>query len=716
MEVEHTPNDLGSPYESLKEVESSKKSSSRGSKADKGTSHFHDSMKEQLDVLHRVRDPVKEVSPFNAGVTGKKQHDINGEPVEGKKRSGLKESIVSHEGKMKGSKDSSKSSSKNKGTDIFVHPGNSATTRELVKEEPESKKKVKEIGKEGHVSRGSSGKKTKEISKEAWKSSGKDTHLKETAARDKEGRRDPSRPVVKDPLKDLAKESKKEALEPRRKEKVKEEVGAEPSSKDLSRFCEKDRQKELAVLRDVTMKATDSSLPNMQHAEANGHDQPTELGGLPWLPRENRLPNPAVPAHIITENWVCCDKCETWRLLPPGVEVDQLPKKWSCKMLDWLPGMNNCRVSEEETRIATQALYTPMLEKPPTQLDPLTQPASVLPGPTSLGHEAGITEKTKAISGKKRKVFPTVSNELANTITKMQAAAVQINQDGIQGRLGSEDSVHVQVVEEKRRSKEREKKRTRGNDGASPLAKENGQTQASIAIKEAKDLKHHADRLKGKERESIDLYLRAALKFLHAAAMMESAQAEGAENGDPLAYYADTAKLCKFCAVTYERNKEMAAAALAYKCAGLAHMRVVQAKSSCAARDRAELHSALPPGDSPCLSIAPDLDNLNNLSIDRFPAKGAASPCLGAQTGGNLILPGRCRSIFNRILQYVGDTNAAVEALSKSSNAFAIAEAASHSSIGVEGMVAVKRVMEFGFHDVESMLSLVRIAMDAIGH
>ncbi|KAJ6305892.1 hypothetical protein OIU78_021260 [Salix suchowensis] len=67
-------------------------------------------------------------------------------------------------------------------------------------------------------------------------------------------------------------------------------------------------------------------------------------GGAPagLLPME-------VAPYLIEENWVCCDKCHKWRLLPYGTNPDQLPQKWLCTMLDWLPGMNRCAVSEEET-------------------------------------------------------------------------------------------------------------------------------------------------------------------------------------------------------------------------------------------------------------------------------------------------------------------------------------------------------------------------------
>ncbi len=31
-------------------------------------------------------------------------------------------------------------------------------------------------------------------------------------------------------------------------------------------------------------------------------------------------------------NWVQCDCCEKWRMLPPTADVEELPEKWFCKM------------------------------------------------------------------------------------------------------------------------------------------------------------------------------------------------------------------------------------------------------------------------------------------------------------------------------------------------------------------------------------------------
>lgn len=62
-------------------------------------------------------------------------------------------------------------------------------------------------------------------------------------------------------------------------------------------------------------------------------------------------------ASIYDEFWVQCDKCEKWRLLPYGLHPSCLPKKWICRMLDWLPGMNKCSFREEETTNALLIKY-----------------------------------------------------------------------------------------------------------------------------------------------------------------------------------------------------------------------------------------------------------------------------------------------------------------------------------------------------------------------
>lgn len=39
---------------------------------------------------------------------------------------------------------------------------------------------------------------------------------------------------------------------------------------------------------------------------------------------------------LVKEDWVECDKCKQWRLLPLGTNPKSLPDKWLCRMLTWL--------------------------------------------------------------------------------------------------------------------------------------------------------------------------------------------------------------------------------------------------------------------------------------------------------------------------------------------------------------------------------------------
>lgn len=45
---------------------------------------------------------------------------------------------------------------------------------------------------------------------------------------------------------------------------------------------------------------------------------------------------PMAAPVLIEEDWVQCDRCQKWRLLPFGTKPEQLPDKWLCSMLNWL--------------------------------------------------------------------------------------------------------------------------------------------------------------------------------------------------------------------------------------------------------------------------------------------------------------------------------------------------------------------------------------------
>ncbi|WMV42736.1 hypothetical protein MTR67_036121 [Solanum verrucosum] len=68
--------------------------------------------------------------------------------------------------------------------------------------------------------------------------------------------------------------------------------------------------------------------------------------------------SPLAP-FIIQEDWIRCSTCRKRRLLPYGTKLSQ---SWVCTMLDWLPGMNCCDISEDDTTSALHALYQSLIQ------------------------------------------------------------------------------------------------------------------------------------------------------------------------------------------------------------------------------------------------------------------------------------------------------------------------------------------------------------------
>ncbi|XP_022728318.1 uncharacterized protein LOC111283908 isoform X4 [Durio zibethinus] len=263
--------------------------------------------------------------------------------------------------------------------------------------------------------------------------------------------------------------------------------------------------------------------------------------------------------------------------------------------------------------------------------------------------------------------------------------------------------------------------RIRDVNARSPMRKDSSSQAATNALKEAKHLKHLADRVKnsGSNVESTALYFQAALKFLHSASLLESCNNESTKHGEMIQsvqMYSSTAKLCEFCAHEYERLKDMAAASLAYKCTEVAYMRVIYTSHANASRDRHELQTALqmvPPGESPP-SSASDVDNLNHpTTADKVAlSKGVSS----SQVAGNHVISTRNRPNFVRLLNFAQDVNYAMEASRKSRSAFANANLSLGGAEGGEVIYSVKKALDFNFQDVEGLLRLVREAMEAISH
>ncbi|KAG2252577.1 hypothetical protein Bca52824_082713 [Brassica carinata] len=263
--------------------------------------------------------------------------------------------------------------------------------------------------------------------------------------------------------------------------------------------------------------------------------------------------------------------------------------------------------------------------------------------------------------------------------------------------------------------------RRRNEPSPSPLRKEVTSVQAAHNIlKEAKDLKHTADRLKSSisNLEFIELYFQACLKFLHGAFLLETSSNESARQGETMIHstsiYSSTANLCGFCAREYEKSKEMGAAALAYKCMEAGYMRVLNSSYTSANRYRNELQTSLqivPPGESPS-SSASDVDNVNNpAAVDRVGNSRCTSSPLVA---GNHVISAQNRSNILRIIQFAQNVNLAMDASRKSR----VALAASIENLGEdqqhgEGVLSIKSTLDYNFQDLEGLLRLVKLAMKA---
>ncbi|KAG2260457.1 hypothetical protein Bca52824_079751 [Brassica carinata] len=255
--------------------------------------------------------------------------------------------------------------------------------------------------------------------------------------------------------------------------------------------------------------------------------------------------------------------------------------------------------------------------------------------------------------------------------------------------------------------------------GSSPLKKEITSQAASNSIKEATDLKHIADRLKnaGNNHESIGFYFQAALKFLHGASLLESSGTENATHKSIATskhIYGSTAKLCKFCAYEYEKDKDMGAAALAYKCMEVAYLRITYSSHGNINRYKSELEASLqviPSGESP--SFASDGENPNKtLAAEKV---ALSTPVRSSpKVTGNHLSSGN-HSSLSQLLTFSQNVSLAMDASRKAQTAFAVAKGKScDTRYSSNGITSIKRALDFSFQDMEKLVHAVRLAMESI--
>lgn len=99
---------------------------------------------------------------------------------------------------------------------------------------------------------------------------------------------------------------------------------------------EEEEEEEQKCSVDVTEKGL-PALEDMPEKSSFTRTDSQNVGPGPVLSKPGSDPSlPKANPVIIQDNWVACDKCGKWRLLPYGVLPEDLPKKWMCTMLNWL--------------------------------------------------------------------------------------------------------------------------------------------------------------------------------------------------------------------------------------------------------------------------------------------------------------------------------------------------------------------------------------------
>ncbi|KAJ7955066.1 CW-type Zinc Finger-like protein [Quillaja saponaria] len=118
----------------------------------------------------------------------------------------------------------------------------------------------------------------------------------------------------------------------------------------------------------------------------------------------------------------------------------------------------------------------------------------------------------------------------------------------------------------------------------------------------------------------------------------------------------------------------------------------------------------IPQGESPS-SSASDVDNLNNQAAVYKPA---LSKDTSSHVAGYQVVTARNRPNFLRLLDFTQDVYFAMEASRKSQNAFEAADVTTKEAHNGACISSVKRVIDFSFQDVDELVHLVRLAMEAI--
>ncbi|XP_010440255.1 PREDICTED: uncharacterized protein LOC104723573 [Camelina sativa] len=240
---------------------------------------------------------------------------------------------------------------------------------------------------------------------------------------------------------------------------------------------------------------------------------------------------------------------------------------------------------------------------------------------------------------------------------------------------------------------------------------------ANDILQEAEKLKKLANCLEssGFDYEYKETKFKASLKFLFGASLLEMCSTDNVE-GVTMSHveaYHTAAKLSESCAHQYETSQEMAAAVLAYKCSEVACMRLVYGRSLGLSGEWNELQKMVqmtPQGESPS-SSASDVDSFNHQGVIDKSAKTKRGLSLVA---GNLLTVAKSQLNFLPLLDFTESMNLAMEASAKTQNAFKAVTVTLEETKHGDCIAAIKKVVDFSFHDVEALIKMIEVALDAL--
>ncbi|KAI5068250.1 hypothetical protein GOP47_0016595 [Adiantum capillus-veneris] len=391
-------------------------------------------------------------------------------------------------------------------------------------------------------------------------------------------------------------------------------------------------------------------------------------------PTCNGLMKPATKMpiiRVIQQEWVCCDSCEKWRLLPPGVGSAQLPEQWTCKMLYWLPGLNQCKVSEEITTNLVEPHYDANVEQSRLPILRLSQHCgrsqdikrSRTEPSNKIGFDPGLKENESLTAS----IQATSPAKLKKPLIRAKKV---VTDDGhwSDTEMRETNLIEIEVI---KLEDEEEAKCLRGNDG---LVYDH--SSLGFTSSEATKLKQQTRQVSGPiDDKALYMYMKAAIRFLQAAALLESGGAKSGNEELLVNIYVEAASLSQLCADMYETNAELATAILAHKCISCANLNLIQLIGSFVLSDADKLHS-LQQRDT---------------------------------SGGNIVIPPESCATYEHVMDYVDLTNSAMDSIKKSNSLLMTIRETFTLSANI--LVLLENVLNFDVQNVGELMELVCEAM-----